>query len=212
VRAVRTALALLKSAPGGVASVPVTAPIAGVVQERAVARGEVLGADAHLMTIVDLSTVHVDMFLPERDISRVRLGAPVTVSVDAVPGRSFTGHIELIHTELDPKTRTVEAHAEIVNTGALRVGMFARGHIVTAAGHAVISVPSEAVQTLEGKKVVFVQAEKPNEFTTRAVETGLTQNQRTVVKHGVKPGERVVVKGAFVVKAQAMKAELGHNH
>ncbi len=211
-RAARTALTLFKSAPGGVASVPIVAPISGVVQAREVAQGEVLDSDAHLMTIADLSVVHVDMFLPERDIARVRVGAPVKVNVDAVPGRLFTGRIELIHTELDPKTRTVEAHAEIPNDGALRVGMFARGQIVTSSGAAVVTVPAEALQTMEGKQVVFVQADKPNEFTAREVETGATEGGRTVIKNGLKPGEKVVVKGAFMVKAQAMKAELGHEH
>lgn len=209
-QAARTALALLKSAPGGVASVPITAPIAGVVEERSVARGEVVAADAPLMTIADLSVVHVDMFFPERDIARVRRGAPVRIAVDALPGRAFAGRIELIHTQLDPKTRTVEAHAEVPNDGTLRMGMFARGHVVTTAGRAVISVPGEAVQTVGGKTVVFVQGAKPNAFLAREVETGATQGGRTQVKHGLKPGERVVVKGAFMVKAQAMKAELGH--
>ena len=211
-RAARTALSLLKSAPGGRASIPIVAPIAGVVQAREIAQGEVLDADAHLMTIADLSIVHVDMFLPERDIARVRVGALVKVNVDAVPGRVWTGRIELIHTELDPKTRTVEAHAEIPNNGALRVGMSARGQIVTSSGAAAVTVPAEAVQTMEGKSVVFVQADKPNEFTAREVESGATEAGRTVIKNGLKPGEKVVVKGAFMVKAQAMKAELGHEH
>jgi len=211
-QAARTALSLLKSAPGGRASIPIVAPIAGVVQGREVAQGEVLAADAHLMTIVDLSVLHVDMFLPERDIARVRIGSPVKVNVDAVPGRLFTGRVELIHTEVDPKTRTVEAHAELRNNGALRVGMSARGQIVTASGAAVVLVPAAAVQDFEGKKIVFVQADEPNAFVKREVKLGATESGKTIIKNGLKPGERVVVKGAFMVKAQAMEAELGHSH
>src|SRR5690606_6721641 len=59
-RAARSTLSLFKSSPGRSASIPIVAPISGVVQERAVAQGEVLSDDTHLMTIADLRRVHVD--------------------------------------------------------------------------------------------------------------------------------------------------------
>jgi cobalt-zinc-cadmium efflux system membrane fusion protein len=152
------------------------------------------------------------MFLPERDIASVRVGSPVYATIDAVPGQTFTGHIELIHTDIDPKTRSVEAHAEIVNPGTLRPGMFARGRIQTGAGALAVMVPADAVQKHEGRTVVFVAGEKPGEFRAREVATGATSGGRTIVRAGLKPGERVVTHGAFMVKAQAMKAELGHEH
>lgn len=215
--AAQTALSLLKSAPNGSAIVPLRAPLAGIVQARDVAQGEVIEADKNLMTIVNLATVHVDMNLPERDISRVAIGAPVSVRVDAVPGQSFSGRVELIHTQLDPKTRTVEAHAEISNPvtssgHALRPGMFARGTIGIGSQSLALVVPTEAVQDLEGKRVVFVKGEKAGQFEAREVETGATTGGQTHIKSGLKQGERVVVKGAFMVKAQAMKAELRHEH
>jgi RND family efflux transporter MFP subunit len=212
-RGARTALSLLKSAPGGNARIPILAPISGVVQERDVANGEVLSDDTHLMSIADLSRVHVDIFLPERDIARVRVGSPVQISIDALPNRTFSGRIELIHTELDPKTRTIEVHAEIPNAdGALRFGMSARGYIATQKSSLAITVPSEAVQKMENTTVVFVPADEENAFVAREVVVGESEGGRTIIKSGLKNGERVVVKGAFMVKAQAMKAELGHNH
>ena len=212
-RASRSTLALFKTSPGRSASIPIIAPISGVVQSREVASGEVLSDDTHLMTIADLSRVHVDMFLPERDIPSVRVGAQVTTQVDAVPGREYSGRIELIHTELDPKTRTVEAHAELPNgDGKLRFGMAAKGIIQTGSGQLALSVPSDAIQNMEGKTIVYVQASKPNEFLAREVVAGATNNGRTIIRTGLKNGERVVTKGAFMVKSQAMKAELGHSH
>ncbi|BCM93984.1 cobalt-zinc-cadmium resistance protein CzcB [Abditibacteriota bacterium] len=210
VRAAQTALSLLRSAPGGSAVVPLRAPLSGLVDSRDLVQGEVVEADKNVMTIVNLSTVHVDMHLPERDISRVRLGAPVSIVVDAVPGRTFVGSIELIHADLDPKTRTVEAHAEIPNPGALRPGMFARGTIGTGSSKLAVMVPADAVQNMDGQATVFVVGDKTGEFKARAVETGATSNGRTLIKSGLLPGERIVVKGAFMVKAQSMKGELGH--
>lgn len=210
VEAAQTALSLLKSQPGGSATIPLRAPLAGVVQERDVTQGETVEADKPLMTLVDLSTVHVDMYLPERDIARVQVGAPVQVRVDALPNSSFAGRIELIHTQLDPKTRTVEAHAELRNPGTLRPGMFARGTIGTGNNALALMVPRDAVQEVEGEQVVFVQGAKAGEFSARPVDVGATESGLTHIKGGLRAGEKVVVRGAFMVKAQSMKAELGH--
>ena len=210
-RVAQTALALFKSAPGGRASVPIVAPISGIVQERPVAQGEVIAADTVLMTIADLRFVHLDMFVPEREIARVKIGTPITATLDALPGRTFTGRIELVHSEVDPKTRTVETHAEIRNPGDIKPGMFARGRIQTALAGAALTVPAEAIQDLEGEKMVFVQGEEAGHFEKRAVEVGATQNGRAIIKSGLKAGEKIVVKGAFTVKSQAMKSELGHD-
>jgi cobalt-zinc-cadmium efflux system membrane fusion protein len=73
-------------------------------------------------------------------------------------------------------------------------------------------VPTEAVQTYEGKQVVFVQEDHPGEFEAREVQAGETSGGQTVIRSGLQAGERVVVRGAFTVKAQGMKGELGHEH
>ena len=207
-QAARTALSLLKSAPGGRASVPIVAPLGGTVRERPAAQGEVITADTHLMTIADLSVVRVDMFVPEREIGRVSVGSPITATLDALPGRTFAGRIELVQSQVDEKTRTVEAHAEIPNPGDIKPGMFARGRIQTGGGNPQVSVPMEAVQDMNGKKVVFVPTDKANTFAVREVAANAPEGGRVVIKSGLKPGERIVTKGAFMVKAQSMKAAL----
>jgi RND family efflux transporter MFP subunit len=211
-RAARTALSLFKSSPGGGARIPIVAPISGVVQEREVAPGEVLPDDAHLMTLVNLDAVVVEAAIYERDISRVRVGSTVKVHIESLPGRQFFGRVNTIGTRLDPATRTLTARAFIHNSGALKIGMFARGQIVTQSSGSAITVPTEAVQKMEDKTVVFAAADEPNTFVAREVETGAAEGGKTIVKSGLKNGERVVVKGAFMVKAQALKAELGHHH
>ena len=114
---------------------------------------------------------------------------------------------------MDEKTRTVETHAEIANPGTIKPGMLARGRIETGSGESVIRVPVEAVQDMEGKKVVFLPADEANTFVAREVSVGATEGGQTIIKSGLKSGEKVVVKGAFMVKAQAMKGEGGgHGH
>ena len=210
--AARTALGLLKSRPGGAASIPITAPIDGTVQTREVAQGEVLDADAGLLTLVNLNTLAVEAAIPEGSIARVRSGSQVKLTVAAVPNRAFTGQINYLASQLDPQTRTLTARALVPGGGGLRPGMFARGQIVTALAGAAITVPADAIQDLEGEKMVFIQGDEANHFEKRAVEVGATQGGRALIKSGLKAGEKIVVTGAFTVKAQAMKAELGHGH
>ena len=209
VSAAQTALQLLKSAPGGSATVPIRAPLSGVVQARDVAQGEVIEADKDLFTIVDLRTVRVAMFLPETDMARVRVGFPVSVQIDALPNQNFAGRIELISSEVDPKNRTIEAQAVLSNAGEIRPGMFARGTIATGSSTLAVTVATDAVQDVKGQPTVFVSGEKAGEFEARPVETGVVAGGQTQIKSGLKPGEKIAVEGAFMVKAQAMKSELG---
>ena len=207
-QAARTALVLFKSSPGGSASIPVRAPISGVVQTRDVAQGETVEADKQLLSIVNLNQVAVEAAVYEKDFGRVRMGTPVSATVDAFPGRRFEGRITFLGSQLDPETRTLTARAVLRNPGDLRPGMFARGQISTESRRFVVSVPSDAIQTMDGKSVVFVPTGKEHEYKAREVQTGQAANGQTEIKSGLKPGEKVVAKGAFVVKSQALKGEL----
>lgn len=207
-RSAGQALALLKSAPGGAASIEIRAPISGVIQERNVTRGETVTADEQLFTIVNLETVALDAALYEKDLSEARVGTPITVTVDALPGQSFKGIINFIGSQLDEETRTLTARAIIRNPGALRPGLFARGQLKTGTGAMSVAVPKDAVQSLEDKAVVFVPRTGERSFVAREVSVGTTAEGLTAIRTGLKPGELVVSKGAFVVKSQAMKSEL----
>ena len=94
-KAARSALALFKSSPGGSASVPIRAPIAGVVGSRDVSNGETIEADKTLMTLVGLDKVAVEAAVYEKDVARIRIGAAVTAQVDSFPGRTFSGRVNL---------------------------------------------------------------------------------------------------------------------
>lgn len=210
-KAARTALELLKSSPNGSASVPVRAPISGVLQTRDVAQGETVEADKNLMAIVNLRTVALEAAIFPRDFVRVRYGSPVSITVEGFSGRTFTGHITFLGSQLDATTRTLTARALIGNPGMLRPGMFARGQVQTGVGATAVVVPRAAVQTLNQQPVVFVPAHQPGEFVAREVKTGATTNQGITITSGLQPGQRVVTEGAFVVKAQAMKSALKDN-
>jgi cobalt-zinc-cadmium efflux system membrane fusion protein len=210
-KSARTTLSLLKSQPGGKASIPIRAPISGVVNERKVTMGQLVTAEEKLMQIVNLDEVAMEAAIYEKDISRIRIGAPVVIRVDALQNHVFTGKITFLGSELDPETRTLTARALIGNSGALRPGMFARGEISTATGRSAITVPANAVQTLENKKMLFVATGTTNAFAPREVQTGAQAKGFIEIKSGLQPGEKIVNEGAFVVKSQAMKGELAED-
>jgi RND family efflux transporter MFP subunit len=202
-RAARSTLALLKSSPGSSVDVPIRAPMSGVVQSREVAVGELIQADAPLMTIVNLQSLALEAALFEADFARVRIGSPVRVTTDAVPGRSFSGRINFLGSQVDPQTRTVTARAQIENPGSLRPGMFVRGQIQTGVSALGITVPASAVLEDGAAKIVFVT--KGDKYERREVVTGTESNGRIAIKSGLKQEDTVVTEGAAALRAQAAK-------
>lgn len=203
-QASRSALSLLQAAPGRTGSgvdIPIRAPISGVVQTRDAALGELVQADTPLMTIINLNSVVVEAALFEQDFSRVQVGAPVTITTDAFPNRTFTGRIAFLGTQADPQTRTLTARALIANLGGLRPGMFARGKIETGRSNRVLTVPASAVLSDGAAQVVFVA--QGDNYERREVAVGMQSNNRIEIKSGVRAGESVVTSGAAALRAQA---------
>jgi RND family efflux transporter MFP subunit len=201
--AARSALTLLQSAPGDSVDVPIRAPIAGIVQARDVAVGELVQADAPLLTVVDLRNVALEAALFEADAARVQIGAPVTISSDAAPGQRFQGRISFIGSDVNPETRALTARAIIANPGSLRPGVFVRGQIQTGQGPLSLNVPTRAVLDDGASKIVFV--DKNGVYERRAVTLGGESNGRVEVLTGVTQGETIVTEGAAALRAQAAR-------
>jgi cobalt-zinc-cadmium efflux system membrane fusion protein len=183
------------------------------VTERKVNVGETVSPEKPLFTVLNLNTVWVQLSVYPRDLSRLQVGLPVTITTDAVPGRRFPGAVASIGDGLDETTRTVRVRCVVPNpAGLLKPDMFVQGRIATSTRAPGIAVPRDAVQTLEGKTVVFVEGSHPGEFVPQPVETADTADGHTAITTGLGAGQRVVTRGAFLVKAQAMKSELGHKH
>ena len=190
------------------------APFAGVVVARDASLGEMATPADTLFTVADLSEVWIELDIFERDLARVRPGQSVAVTVTAYPGRTFPGRIVYIGDVLDPAKRTVRARVEIPNpVGALKPGMFATASIqVGGGGPALAVVPQDALQEVEGRRVVFVPGDEPGEFRPVPVEVGETiDGNRVVILAGLAPGSRVVTAGAFALRSELSKDEIGED-
>ena len=145
----------------------------------------------------------------ESDAHRVTLGQRAVVSLDGVP--DVSGEITWIAAEVDPRTRTVEARAEIPNPeGRLRANQFARASIAVGAPLNSLMVPRAAVQRVGEHEVVFIRME-PGLYQPRVVvrHEGYGPEGRVPVEGRIRAGDRVVTTGAVLLRTEIMPGSIG---
>jgi RND family efflux transporter MFP subunit len=182
----------------------VSAPMAGVVTERAANTGLNVDPSAKLFTIVDLSTVWVVADLYEQDFSRVRVGASAGVTTKASRDTTLHGKVSYIDPQLNPETRTAKVRVEVSNAKQeLRLGMFADVTIDGAGQGAIAMIPRAAVQNVGDRTVVYVaDAKQAGRFIEREVRLGDRSGSDVAVLNGLRPGDQVVADGSFNVRAE----------
>jgi cobalt-zinc-cadmium efflux system membrane fusion protein len=182
--------------------VVVRAPVPGKVLELSVAPGEYRNdTNAPLMTIADLSTVWVTSDVPESSIRLITPGEGVQIELAAYPGEVFRGRVLRIADTVEPQTRIVKVQAELDNRhGRFRPEMFAK--IRHAHGHRTVPlIPTSAVVHTESGPSVFLER-APGQFELITLRIGDPRDGRIPVLEGLRPGDRVVVEGAVLLRGQ----------
>jgi cobalt-zinc-cadmium efflux system membrane fusion protein len=189
---------------------PVRSPISGIITEKHAIVGELSDPSKSLYTVADLSTVWVLVDIHEKDLAKVHKGQAAIVSVSAFPDKKLKGHITYIADLVDEATRTVKARVAVANPGRkLKPEMFATVELALQADASpVLAVPEDALQDVDGKKVLFVVDDKGVEFEPRKVELGRAAGGMVEIVSGLKEGERYAIKGAFILKSELKKGEL----
>lgn len=181
----------------------IRAPFGGVLGLRNVSVGEVVRDGAELVTLEDVSSMKVDLRLPERFLGQLRPGQSISVEVDAFPGRSFVATLDALDAQVDANGRSVLARGVLANPdGALRSGMFAKARIVLREKPQATVVPEAAILPVGGESFVF-RVEDGKALRT-AVRTGLRRDGRVEILDGVRPGDTVVVAGQQRLTRDAM--------
>lgn len=179
-----------------------TSPIAGVVTAKNVVQGSRLTTGEMPFEITDLSEVWVLADAHESDLPRVKLGTPVTLTLEAMPGQAFAGKVSFIEPVLDPKTRTVKVRLAFANHhGDLRPEMF--GEVVFhARPHKGLRVPADSIIDSGDRKVVFI-ALGDGRFEPREVKAGDMAGDLVEVTAGLSAGENVIVRASFLVDSES---------
>lgn len=207
------ALGVGSSGGGGQSGFSLLAPISGTVLERTAVQGQTADPSRSLFRIGDLSRLWLVVQAPERDAVQVRTGSPAEIVLAALPGQKLQGTVDWIGREVDAHSRTVPVRLILPNQdGRLKPGMFATAWIRTRGeGEQVVAVPATALQRMDNQWVVFLSRGE-GKFEVRPVERGRDLGNEVAVLSGLKPGEPVVVEGAFVLRAEAEKNEGGGEH
>ncbi len=192
------------------ATITVVAPIDGVVTERLANTGLNVDSTVKLFSVVDLSNVWIVADVYEKDLSRVREGAPATVTTAAYPGLSLRGRVSYIDPQLNTSTRTAKVRIEVSNPrGELRLGMYADVAIEIGQGTSVVSLPKAAIQNVADRQVVYVTVpDEPTKFIEREVRLGNASGDVVEVVSGLSARDAVVSKGSFFIRAEAERLGL----
>jgi membrane fusion protein, heavy metal efflux system len=217
-RAAQESLSALGAARGSGSRFVLSSPIAGTVIDRAALLGRLVDAEHALFVVGDLSRLWLVVHAFERDALRMRAGSAARVLFPALPGESANGTVTRISSRVEPASRTVDVRVELDNpSGVLRPGMSGSALVpIGDAAEMVVAVPVQALQRQPEGWCVFVPKSEEGVFEVRAVGRGRDLGGEVEILSGLHAGERVVVDGAFLLKAEADKARGGgddeHHH
>lgn len=205
-------LLALGAAPGSTALGRYTlrAPFDGMVVEKHISLGESVKEDANVFTISDLSSVWAEISVAANQLNLVRIGEAVTVRSGAF-AQSAGGTVSYIGSLIGAQTRTATARVTLANPQRTwRPGLFVNVELVAASVEAPVTVPAEALQTVEDKPTVFLRV--PGGFVPQHVQTGRSDGRRVEIVGGLAPGASHAANGSFVVKSQQGKSSATHTH
>jgi len=183
----------------------IRAPFAGQIKERSVTQGQYLKVQTPVMVIVNVDPMRMRLRVPEKMAAWVKTGQEVTVTVEAYPGRSFTGKISRINPSVDQQTRAFEVEALIVNHEALlKPGFFVKATIPSSFVVESLFVPEDALLYVYGVYKVFVI--DGNTVKEKEVKIGERSGSEVEILEGLSQGDRiaVAVKGGQELKEGAV--------
>ncbi|MHB1753447.1 MAG: efflux RND transporter periplasmic adaptor subunit [Acidiferrobacter sp.] len=183
-------------------SIPIKAPVSGVVLRLGVHQGGYISPRHDFMRIANLDHVWMNVAIYSSQLPWVRIGDPVRLSLPAYPGRVWAGHLTFLYPTLDPKTRTVTARLSIpAQGGLLKPGMFAEATVLARPRQA-LAVPASAVlRTRQGDFVMIGGAH--GHFVPTQVAIGPSNRGWTVIRRGLTAGEKVVDAAQFLLYSES---------
>lgn len=176
----------------------VLAPFSGLIVKRLINKGEYVSTmpPSPLFLLMNIEVVKTEVGLPEVHLSRVSVGDPVDITVDAYPRNTFRGTVSNINPTVDPLSRSFTLKVRILNKDQrLKPGMFARATIYPEIHKNAIVVPFKAVVTSGENAHVYVL--EGNGVKLRKVATGITDEEEIEVIEGLAEGEMIAVDGHY---------------
>jgi Cu(I)/Ag(I) efflux system membrane fusion protein len=181
----------------------VTSPISGALQTLEVREGMTVTPGQTLARFNGLDQVWLQVAVPEAQGAMLNVGQRVQSHFVGLPGKTLDGTVSAILPATAMDSRTVQVRVELPNPdGALRPGMTAQVSLAQTGGQALLQVPSEAL-IRTGKRVLVMLAEEGGHYRPVEVETGVENQDHTVILSGLQEGQQVVASGQFLLDSEA---------
>jgi membrane fusion protein, multidrug efflux system len=187
------------------------APFDGVTGIRQVNLGQYLKEGDMVVTLQAFDPIYVNFSLPQQDLSKLAVGQPVALRVDAFEGQAFDGKITAINSLVDQATRNIQVQATFQNSDfRLRPGMFAKVSVIMNEKQAVVAIPATAIHYAPYGDSIFIvsqmkdpQGKEYKGVREQFIKTGTSRGDMISVVSGLKPGDEVVTSGVFRLKSGA---------
>ena len=183
----------LEKAEIGLAHTTIRAPLGGVITRRFVERGDLVNGNQRICVIADLDLLLARVFIPERGMYQVQPGQSATISVPALPDRTFASRIHMISPEVIPESGTVKVTLQVLGSEQLRPGMFATVRLVTGRRPSTLVIPKRALVLETEEDDVFAIVD--SKARKVPVELGLIEGDHVEVLSGVAEGDMLVTVG-----------------
>ena len=172
----------------------IRAPFAGIVSARHVKLGQELASGTSVFRVTDPTPLKAAVYVPERELARLKIGQGASISVDALAGRAFPAIVKLVSPTVDAATATFKVTLEVNDPkGDLKPGMFSRVGIVFERRPLALTIPRIALLDTDGTSNVFVVTGGKAE--QRAIKTGLSNAGKLEVTEGLAGTEQVIIVG-----------------
>ena len=185
----------------------VVAPISGTVASRSIKPGNFVQINTPIFRIVDNSRLEATLNVPERDLETLKAGLPVSLQVDALPGKSFAGSVDRIAPVVDAGSGTFRVVCAFQGGGLLQPGMFGRIRIDYDQRANALVIPRTALLDDESDPAVFVA--RAGKAARVPVKLGYMDGEWAEVLSGLKPGEQVVTAGKVALREGSAVQVLG---
>ncbi len=187
----------------------VLAPFSGTLIERNAVIGNTAEPGDMLFSLVDLTSMWLELSVPEDSVHSLKIGDPVEATFNAFPEVIVRGQLTWLSSSIDEQSRMMKARAVVPNNDLLlKNGMFGQVKIVPKRNLEGLQVPASALQHYNGNPYIFVKLAN-DLYEIRRVVLGGKNNEVAEIMEGVLPHEEIVITRSFTVKSEFLKSRLG---